>query len=217
MIPCAAQHFVHLEPLLDLLAQQTRLPEEVVVSLSEVVRLEKRAMDELEEREWPFQLKILRHEGKRSAGMNRNLACKAVTGDLIICQDADDIPHPQRVEIVGYLFEHYAITHLLHTYVYKGEFAPYRKEEVIPYEFYNYDHLEAVYQDRLHNGNVSFLREVAKRVQWDDVFECDHDVKFNRDVYRWWRKGATIDCNLLIYRQPLSAFNPANIPWANEM
>jgi len=216
IIPCAAQHFLHLAPLLDFYSQQTRSPDEIVVSLSEIERIDTAAIDALENKSWPFRLNILRHTGKRSAGMNRNLACKASKGDLIICQDADDIPHPQRVEIVRFLFENYPIIHLMHTYFYEKpdwEFAPYCKEDINPYFFHNFDQLSSVYQDHLHNGNISFLREVSQNLHWEDVFGFDHDVKFNRDAYRLFKEGAAIDRDLILYRQRLSAFNPANIPW----
>lgn len=220
IIPCAAQHFSHLKPLLEQLARQTILPEEVVVSLSQTEKLENTAINAIEYGNWPFALKLLRHKEKKSAGMNRNLACAIAAGPLIICQDADDIPHPARVEIIRFFFEHYPISHLMHTYFYdrgNAVFIPYQKEQICFASYQRYEDLELVYQDRLHNGNIAFLHPVSQRIKWDDVFECDHDVKFNRDVYRLFSGGcAAISCDLILYRQQLSAFNPANTFWENE-
>lgn len=220
VIPCAASHFCHLFSLLGSYQNQTRLPDEVVISLSQIELLNCCEIDALEEMSWPFVCKILRHNGKRSAGVNRLLACKSASGDLIVCQDADDIPHPQRIEIVSYVFENYPICHLLHMYTlkkdvsltYEGEFCSYSKEEIPLYSFPRYDDLyrTPIFDCSLHNGNICFLRPLIESVQWDDVFECDHDVKFNRDVYRLFQNHGAIPCDLMIYRPQFSAFNQAN-------
>ncbi len=220
IIPCTASHFCHLFSLLQSYANQTRLPDEVVISLSQIELLDGVEIDALEEARWPFACKILRHNGKKSAGVNRLLACKSASGDLIVCQDADDIPHPQRIEIVSYVFENYPICHLLHMYTlrkevpasFKGEFPSYSKEEIPLYSFPRYDDLyrTPIFESSLHNGNICFLKSVIESVQWDDVFECDHDVKFNRDVYRLFQNHGAIPCDLMIYRPQFSAFNQAN-------
>ena len=208
IIPCAAQHFIHLEPLLDLVANQTRIPNEVIVALSETKRLEKGAIDALEAKHFPYSLRLLRSEEKRSAGYNRNRACDVARGSVIITQDADDLLHPQKIEIVAYLFEKYPIDYLLHTYVFESDGFPlYRKEELIPRVFKSYDGAMA-YSDCIANGYPSFTWQVGACVKWIEGEGLGEDRAFNQSIYRhldWTR--VVIDCPLIVYRNWLSSFN----------
>src|SRR6185436_18764768 len=114
LIPCHPAHFVFLENLLQCHAQQTVVPDEVVISLSQGWKIPERARSDLTSREWPFKLVLLTHAHKLCAGENRSMAADNSSGDLLICQDADDLPHPQRIEIIKHLFEHFEIDHLRH-------------------------------------------------------------------------------------------------------
>lgn len=211
IIPCAGSHVHHLIPLLTLLGQQSSLPDEVVISLSSIEKLDESKVDQIERGPWPFSVKLLRFRGKQSAGLNRNLAASHVSGDVIICQDADDLPHPQRVEIVKYLFEHYEIDHLIHNFV-CGERNPplYEKESAPLYSFDDYDGISSlsIFDNHIHNGNICCTVHVARALSWDDVksLECDHDVQFNRNVYRRFRNTAVIPLELITYRPELSAY-----------
>ena len=95
IIPCVAKHFPYIFTLLQHFQEQTSPPEEIVISVSEIGQISEDELLRVEEYPWKFEVKILKHSGKKSAGQNRNLACKNATGDLIICQDADDIRIPR--------------------------------------------------------------------------------------------------------------------------
>lgn len=216
IVPCAGQHLQFLPRLLEEYVKQTCLPDEIVISLSSVEHLKKEEIDALENRSWPFLLKILRFIGKQSPGLNRNLAAMQTGGDILISQDADDLPHPQRVEIVKFFFENYEIDHLLHKWLpEEGEIAIYDKTEIAVKHFDAYDEIyKTSFGDHLHNGNNALKREVARKIPWDDVktLTSDHDVKFNRDVYDTFRNTLVIDCPLLIYRWKHSALQ-SNPTW----
>jgi hypothetical protein len=51
-------------------------------------------------------------------------------GDIILYQDADDLPHPQRVEIVKQYFETHDIVHLTHSYAFLGPLPPWADKNV---------------------------------------------------------------------------------------
>ena len=216
IIPCTANHFQHIGLLLEKYAQQTHLPDEVVISLSQVEWLLEETISAVETFPWPFRVKILRHTGKRSAGMNRNLACTVASGDLFLCQDADDLPHPQRVEIVKFLFERYVIDHLIHAWVEEGEEWPAipAKEALKLRYFKHYDDIDIVYRAgssvRFHNGNVCLLSFVAKERQWEDVLAYDKDKQFNRGVYETFKNHAVTTCPLIAYRNRFSAYDARN-------
>ena len=216
IVPCAGQHFEFLEPLLQSYRAQTLPPDEVVISLSSIEHLDPAKIDALEQAPWPFALKICRSRNKQSAGLNRNIAVSNSTGELILCQDADDLPHPQRVEIAKYIFENYNVEHLIHQYVPEnGAFMPYNPSTVSVYSFPKFDDIEhPIFQERLHKGNVCLLRRVTTLVKWDDVkhLGCDHDIQFDRDVYQKFKNTAVIPCDLIMYRVRLSAFR-SNDSW----
>lgn len=104
-VPCYWKHFQYLEDLLDRLCQQTHLPKEVIISLSQIENLAPETIDSLENRSWPFSVKILRRPGIHMEGSNRTLAASSTHSPLIACIDADDLPHPQWLEAICKVFE----------------------------------------------------------------------------------------------------------------
>ena len=215
IIPCTSCHFKHLFELLQCYQNQTCLPNEVVISLSETQLLHDGQIDDLEQFPWSFRLQIIRDIEKRSAGENRNIACAHATGDIFLCQDADDIPHPQRVEIIKYIFEKYRVDHLIHKW---GLSAPRQEEfELVRYRFSTipilsftkYSDVPARF-DRIHNGNICLLSKVANKIHWESNFIADKDIEFNKEVYKQFRHNIFIPIELVMYRQGLSSFREEN-------
>lgn len=215
IIPCVASHFHYLEPLLQKYAEQTKLPDEVVIALSQVECLEAGAIVALESGPWPFAVKILQCIGRRSAGVNRNLACEQASGELFLCQDADDLPHPQRVEVVKHLFLRHHLQHLIHGWLSEGDPLPVFQVDLLPLnKFHSFDDITRFYsletaraRFRPHYGNICLLAEVAKRVKWEDSLEFDRDVAFNQKVYASVFKHLGVTpLPLVVYRQYLSAY-----------
>lgn len=104
-VPCYYKHFQYLPKLLESLASQTHIPDEVVISLSQVENLPPNEVDALEIGPWPFSVKIIRRQGIYMEGSNRTMAARNCQSDIIFCIDADDVPHAQRIEAVLQLFE----------------------------------------------------------------------------------------------------------------
>jgi glycosyltransferase involved in cell wall biosynthesis len=165
-------------------AEQTCLPNEVSISLSACKELDRHAIRELEQAPWPFSLKMFLHKENKTAGENRNWARMQASGDILICQDADDLPHPQRVEIVKYIFEHFDVEHLIHSWAEGGHFLPYHLSE-IPLCRSNRLHIFEGFRQEdgsiipLHNGNICLSREFARRSRWDPLDDGQEDVRFN--------------------------------------
>ncbi len=208
VIPCHVDHFPLLENLLLCLQDQTKPPDEVVISLSEYEQVPAHLLAAFEHRPWPFALKLLKQKGSYPPGKNRNEACSASTGDLLICQDADDIPHPQRIEIIKYLFETYQINHLLHQWIpVSGNFETYHLEDVESQcsYFKYYFHLNE--KPNIHNGSASFVRELFDKVHWRPQTTIQEDVLFNHSIYALCTQKAVLMLPLLIYRFELSTFD----------
>jgi hypothetical protein len=207
IVPCHCDHFVFLEPLLSAYRDQTVLPDEVIVSLCEAQNVPAASILALEQTPWPFSLTILKHKQKLPPGANRNAACSCATQEIVISQDADDLPHPQRVEIIRYLFETAGIDHLLHQWISsQDKFELYDVESVgkktVSYQIY--DLVDVPY---LHNGNNAFRRTLFEKVHWKPSREIQEDVLFNRIAYVFTKNRLILKLPLVMYRPELSTFD----------
>ena len=113
VIPSTQNHFQYLDCVLKNYKNGTELPNEVIVSLSNAHLVPTDKIDELEKKyQNQFDVfKILRHNRTIQEGPNRGEGSKASTCDYITYHDSDDIPHPQRIEIIKHFFKNYDILH----------------------------------------------------------------------------------------------------------
>jgi len=224
VIPCDRAHLQFLPRLLSLLETQSHTPGEVVISVSNSNSNDDLLIAEIEENKFPFLLKIIRSSKRQFAGENRNIAIANSTGDLIICQDADDLPHKQRIEIIKNLFEITNFDFLLHLYFLQDSepvFNQYLEYYNTPfpqdhYEFLTIDqsidffnihntHPEfftkfrsSQITDRLmgvHFGNCAFKRTVFDLIQYNHN-PSGQDVNFYSQVVHTFN-------NILLINQPL--------------
>jgi hypothetical protein len=208
IIPCYSKHFLMITDLLEQLENQTVLPDEVVICLTkhQVADIPKSAFERVESRRWPFGLKIV-YADKGYPGAARNEACGNSSGDLLICQDADDIPHPQRIEIVKHLFENFEIDLLVHRWIPpKSTFSSYTLEEsesrLSSYSMID-EFDEGAY---IHHGNACLLRAVYDKIQWS-ISPTGEDHRFVRTAFRYFSGGIfLLDESLIIYRTELSSY-----------
>lgn len=109
-IPCYYGHINNLFLLLDSIDEQTILPNKVVVSCSSTDRLEIT-------KKYKFYLDIIIINEKQNAAQNRNIASsKLLDMDYVTFIDADDIMHPQRIEILLKAIQTYDSDIILHNY-----------------------------------------------------------------------------------------------------
>jgi hypothetical protein len=208
IIPCHSNHFVLLQDLLRRYRIQSVPPDEIVISLSNIGEVDPRHLHILEKTSWPFQLKILKHQYQLEAGINRNLACAASEGDLLICQDADDFPHRQRVQIIKYLFENYKIDFLMHKFVFdEAEFSRCNLQDMAA----ACDCMRGIDEQKLiyiTQGCPALTRNVFQKVQWEKrnggPFE---DGVFNGKVFSLFENSYLLSIPLLLYRSHLSAWD----------
>lgn len=114
-IPTTPNYIKYLNSILDAyINDSTVKPDEIVVSISNYKEIDNVLMENLIKK---FNhVKFILHENILLAGPNRQCANKYCDSDIIIYQDSDDLPHPQRVEIIKYVFNNYDIVHLNHSY-----------------------------------------------------------------------------------------------------
>lgn len=206
IVPCAAQHVLRLPELMEAMRRQTRLPDEVVIAVSGC------ALGAIPRLDAGTDLKIVHNAERITAGGNRNRAVVSARGDVVVFQDADDLPHLQRVEIIVALFERYEIDHLMHFFYYlKEEPSRFSIEQAAACSTYRTDFMKAVpYRTGLvkcvTNGNVAVMREIAKVVQWPDRSRKGEDVDFNSAVYARTKRTAVTELPLITYRRNFSSF-----------
>jgi glycosyltransferase involved in cell wall biosynthesis len=202
IVPC---HYTHAEHLIDLLkayAQQTELPDEIVISLSEADHANQEALKKIKNNSWPFPVLILTSSDKHSAGQNRNIACSHATGDIFIMQDADDMPHPQRIEIIKHFFQTHTVDHVAHFYSLSS------KSSSIHYDLTSIPVVSCnnlnKFGGSVANGPVAIARHVFEKVQWPQSL-IGEDVAFNKAVYAIFKNNFVLKIVLYYYQTELSA------------
>jgi hypothetical protein len=109
-IPCYNGHINQLYVLLDSIEKQTILPDKVVVSTSSTKEFKNNNI-------YSFPLEIIAVEEKNNAAKNRNRAVSLLTDmDFISFIDADDVMHPQRIEMLLKVFKEHDSDIILHNY-----------------------------------------------------------------------------------------------------
>ena len=212
VVPCSHKHVHLLADLVEELGRQTRRPDEIVVALSGCVAPP-----------LPGHVRLLHSTAACTAGHNRNRASDAATGTLLIYQDADDLPHPQRVEILAGLFERYEIDHLMHGYIYtRGqtwsvghpgqpsdhrplpiELAPTSVEEATQRSGYRSEPLPTTH---VSNGEVAVLRSTWQNAQWPENPGTGEDQVFNQRIFGLSQRTVTTSLPLVVYRHHYSSF-----------
>ena len=111
-IPCTQKHIKYISGLVSEYQHGTVKPDEIVVFVSG----NGRSYEVFKNTHYEKHV-----AGNVLAGPARQTAKQLCSGDIILYQDADDLPHPQRVEIVKHLFETMDIMHMTHSYAFMRE------------------------------------------------------------------------------------------------
>lgn len=204
VVPCYYKHAGLLVDLIRAYEAHTRQPYEMIIALSEADKVDPSIKQMIELGSYKFPVRLLCSDQPHSAGANRNRACSAARGTVIVCQDADDLPHPQRLEIIGHFFKTQPIDHLMHQFaqddemikkVYDPNRVPYTKV---------LDFNETWHHGLVTNGNVAFARDVFQKVQWSNRI-LGEDVAFNSSVYDLFKHTIMLDVPLIAYRAQFSS------------
>jgi glycosyltransferase involved in cell wall biosynthesis len=184
-IPCFINHIEQCYALLESINQQTRIPDQVVVSCSS-----SKSTDFIK-REYKFPLIVITTEDKQIAAQNRNAAAKLLDTDIIAFMDADDIMHPQRLEIIERAIEGGADI-VLHNYFYDNECE-------LPFPHINNDYIMINVLEqcisgcikfksggpifRIHHSQVSVPRRIFEKVQFSVEAVGKEDCVFCHNIF----------------------------------
>ena len=186
-IPAYIGHIEGLFKLLDSIQNQTVIPDKVVVSCSSTKKSDLELDCYFEKvKQYSFYLEIITSEEKKNAAQNRNIAASKLTDmDYITFIDADDIMHPQRIEILLKVFQEYNSDIILHNYFIHVTF-----ENIIFNKIENSDinvrtnslrqhwsgcieHINYV-EEGIHHSQVSVKNEIFNKIKFPE------EIEFNR-------------------------------------
>lgn len=149
-IPCYIGHITNLKYLLDSIERQTRKPDKVVVSCSSI-----NEDITIELPSYSFNLEIIRTVEHKNAGQNRNIAIQKLKEmDYISYIDADDIMHPQRIEILMKIFEYTDCDIILHNY--KEDNDDFNEIKSFKYRI---NELKCCHSGCITHNNIKFMHE----------------------------------------------------------
>lgn len=192
---CYKGHIPFLERLLDSIAVQTRLPDEVVISCSssEPDDIPSHLML------YAFPVRILTCSEQKNCAENRNRAAAALSTDLVSFMDADDLLHPRRIELVWKAFLAYPGTQLVvhDTRIIPVIDTPFEPVEdpvqMIPNRLYRcpwgstqlYDPLPGML---IANGHASATRDAWAAVRFHETeeYRSRDDTIFCTDMITRW-------------------------------
>ena len=211
-IPCYYGHINKLFNLLDSIDSQTIIPNKVVVSSSSTDKLDI-------PKKYKFDLDLIVIKEKMNAAQNRNNAIsKLLDMDYVTFMDADDIMHPQRIEILLNTFQTYDSDIILHNYQNK----PYSDENIFkPINHINVrtntlikswsgciTHING-YDDRIdkiHHSQVTVKNWIL------DVVKFPEEAEFNRkeDCVFCYRVFSLANIKHAYILNELSYYSPSN-------
>jgi len=151
IIPCSLKHFKNLEKVLYYYQQNTIIPDEIIISYGEKNKIPQNEIDFLKNKYFPFKLFFVVNQLATSAGQNRQIASDIASGDILIYQDADDLPHKQRIEVIKYFFDNFDIVHLCHSYLFSNKYIEFN----IDLKNINHWGSDAFYKYYFPNGKLT--------------------------------------------------------------
>jgi len=141
------------------------------------------------------------------AGGNRNKACDIAKGDILSFQDADDLPHPQRTELIGHVFENTNTEHLLYLLIRDSQFITTekhllldQKNDILVRDVQDYDYISN-FGPTVTHGNPSILRSMYEQVKFPNQKAPGEDQIFNKDIYRLYKHKSLLKIALINYRE----------------
>ncbi len=221
LVICAYKgHIPHLKRLLASVQMQTRKPHMVVVSCSSTEPHEIPYKPE----SYSFPLSIYTHSEKMNCAQNRNYGASKLTTDIVSFMDADDIMHPQRIEIILNSFMNYHICIFLHNTIFTDNVSFKDQPDMVPFSsIYSYRftlhrlyHSSAGYMEVNHEipgatgivtcGHVTVLRSVLDKISFRETadYHGRDDTVFASEVI-----AAYPNQNCYCYEN-LSAYYPSH-------
>lgn len=210
VIPCYKPHIGLLKRLLDSIEAQTKKPDMVIISCSS----SEESDIPYSVKDFSFPLQIYTHKDKRNTAQNKNFGASLIETDIISFFDADDIMHPQRIEIIHSCFvKNLDLKLLLHSFKLNPEnsdFIMYDTNSIVceidPFFVCQWGAVNLKYGNERsrHNGHSSISKELFMTNKFieseyglgreDTLFNTEIINKFPSDNFMGY-----INCDLSWY------------------
>jgi len=133
-IPCIPDHWHNIAMIVECYECGTVKPDEIVIFLSGMEGIKIPLPHNLVHLDWTrrsstIEIKVIKKQKLYKSGDARNQAEVACSGDIIVFQDADDFPMPNRIEHTLFLFEKYGMDLLLNSYVFFHDYIRDKRPE----------------------------------------------------------------------------------------
>jgi len=202
-IPVVLRHIKHLETCVNYILEQTLLPDEIIIIISEYKENENnnKIINKVDLKIRKNNIKsVIRTFSKvQYAGENREIAYKLCTSDIIIYQDCDDLVHKQRNEILLNIHMKTKIPHILHGWT-SDKGAIFRKIDIEKIElsnkinklctangpvFLNKSMIGEIYFPRDRKGQDVALNRLVSRKYQSTLLVCNDIYVYNNDLSSW--------------------------------
>jgi cellulose synthase/poly-beta-1,6-N-acetylglucosamine synthase-like glycosyltransferase len=208
VVPCHSTHCRFIMGVINYYKEQSKLPYEMIFVCSNI---DKKLLNEIEkkrekikEMNLSFQVHFKVFKKRQFAGLNRKIGANFATGDIVIFQDADDIPHKDRINIIEYFFQKYKPVFIGHNFIMRNsnKFKEIQKEKKIDIKFSLYN----TYYDRFFShGNIALLRSIIPRIhKWYTNTRRTQDQLLNQYIMTKFKKNLIIEYPLILYRDNYS-------------
>jgi glycosyltransferase involved in cell wall biosynthesis len=219
-IPSYIGHIDSMFKLLDSIQNQTVIPDKVVISCSSTRKsdFEFKLQSYFEKiKQYKFFFQIITSEEKKCAAQNRNIAAfKLSDMDYITFIDADDLMHPQRIEILLKVFQDKDSDIILHNY-HNSEILDSITKKIESHEInISSNSLKQCYSGcishkychdtnhKIHHGHVSIKQYIFNQVQFPEEpeFYTKEDCVFCYRVFSLENIKHSYVANELSYYKP---------------
>jgi len=211
-IPCIHYHIHFLERTLKGIVSGTELPDKVVIVISYVTTQGQRKQIQKLRNKFGKRLNLTIIEVRQFLlhSEARNYLIKYLDPGLILFHDADDVQHPQRLEIVKYFFNKHDIVHLCHGWKKMGRALP-NTIDINKIKVFTCQNIIDGYNQfgwkprafgalfmTTHSGACCIKREVLEEFSWEGVAPGE-DSRFCFRVLKKFKKTILIDVPLYSY------------------
>lgn len=208
IIPCHYEHFDFIPELLKHYNTHTLFPGEIIIVISQANKIKNKirnAIKNIGGSNFSFKTKWIKLSGKSLAGNSRKIGVKNAKGDIIILQDADDLPHIQRTEIIYNLFKKYRkIVFICHKWTKNGIFRQFdklHKPNIVFPKINIFRKKRFRKRNHIANGNIAFKKKIVNKIDWFIRLKRRQDIATNISLIDKYKgKYIFIREELLFYR-----------------
>ena len=210
VIPCIPKHLKYLEELISSIDDQTILPYQIIISISDYNDNDSKVLQEFYNINFPnLNIVILNQLNEAYAGENRNRGCKVCTTKYVTFIDADDLMVKNKIEIVLELFQNNDMDALIHTFGDKDTNKLFDNETMKIVKEKSrciwLNHNCIGLKNIIHHGHITVKKSIFDVIHQDSSMKRGQDSHFVREIINNDFKLYLIDKSLSIYRPQYSS------------